>query len=432
MLLSMIRFLRGYIKIRVSGYSPERFLNACSHKGICLWGLKPVRGAYEMYTDARSLKKMKAVLKKTGTKAEITGRYGLPFFLHRYRKRKVFFAGIFFCAALIYIFSLFIWEIDIEGNLRRTDEAILSFLDSEDVRHGMPVSKVDCSRIASRIREEYSDIIWVSASIQGAKLVIQVKENEDLLQEEPSADSEEKAEDSKKGTDLVADRDCTIVSIVTRNGIPAVKAGSKVKKGDILVSGRVEMKNDAGEVTGYRYREADADIKGEYIQQYENTAEREYPVKDYIKERNQPVKKSQWYLRIGPWTASLGSIENKYENCEYRAWEKDLKLGDSFILPVSFGEREVVPYKTHRESLTDEEIQQDLSRAFAFWCEELEKKGVEIIRNDVKIYTEQKKASAKGSVTLQREVAEKRDTEILPDPERETLETERENQNGND
>ena len=155
-------------------------------------------------------------------------------------------------------------------------------------------------------------------------------------------------------------------------------------------------------------------------------------LKIIIKERNQPVKKSQWYLRIGPWTASLGSIENKYENCEYRAWEKDLKLGDSFILPVSFGEREVVPYKTHRESLTDEEIQQDLSRAFALWCEELEKKGVEIIRNDVKIYTEQKKASAKGSVTLQGEVAEKRDTEILPDPERETLETERENQNGND
>ena len=46
----------------------------------------------------------------------------------------------------------------------------------------------------------------------------------------------------------------------------------------------------------------------------------------------------------------------------------------------------------------------------------------------LKYTTEQKKASAKGSVTLQGEVAEKRDTEILPDPERETLETERENQ----
>ena len=235
-------------------------------------------------------------------------------------------------------------------------------------------------------------------------------------------------EDEKKGTDLVADRDCTIVSIVTRSGVPAVKAGSKVKKGDILVSGRVEIKNDAGEVTGYRYREADADIKGEYIQQYENTAEREYLVKDYMEERNQPVKKSQWYVRVGSWTVSFGSVENKYENCEYRSWERDLKLGEYFILPLSFGEREAVPYKTHRENLTDEEMQRNLSWTFALWCEELGKKGVEIIRNDVKIYTEQKKASARGSVTLQGEVVEKKDTEILPDPERETLETERENQ----
>lgn len=429
MLLSIIRFFRGYIKIRVSGYSPERFLNACSHKGIYLWGLSPVRGAYEMYTDAKSLKKMKAVLKKTGTKAEIVGRYGLPFFLHRYRKRKVFFAGIFFCAVLIYILSLFVWEIDIEGNLRQTDEAILSFLDSENVHHGMPVSKVDCSKIAARIREEYEDIIWVSASIQGAKLVIQIKENEDLLNEEQMLESQDEKEN---GTDLVADRDCTIVSIVTRSGVPAVKAGSEVKKGDLLVSGRIEMKNDAGEVVGYRYREADADIRGEYVQQYDNTVEREYLVKDYIKERKQQVKKSQWYINVGGWTVALGSIENKYENCEYVTWEKDLRLGKQFILPISFGVREAIPYNTHTESLTDEQIQKNLSQTFIFWCSELEKKGVEIIGNDVKIYTEQKKASAKGNVTVQGEIAEEKASEILPDPQTEALEIERENQNGND
>lgn len=432
MLLSIIRFLRGYIKIRVYGYSPERFLNACSHKDICLWGLKPEWGAYEMYTDARNLKKMKAVLKKIGTKIEIVGRYGLPFFLHRYRKRRVFFAGIFLCIALIYILSLFVWEIDIEGNLRRTDEAILSFLASEDIRHGMPVSEVNCSKIVTRIREEYEDVIWVSASIQGAKLVIQIKENEDLLKEEASLDGKEEGRKEKKGTDLVADRDCTIVSIITRSGVPAVKAGTKVKKGDILVSGRVEIKNDAGEVTGYQYREADADIQGEYIQQYVNMLEREYLVKDYIKERKQQVKKSQWYINVGSWTVSLGSIENKYKNCEYTTWEKDLRIGEQFILPISLGVREVVPYNTHKESLTDKEIQQKLSQAFALWCRELKKKGVEIIGNDVKIYTEQKKASAKGNVTLQGEITEKKDTDILPDPEAEALKTERENQNGND
>ena len=48
MLLKIIRYIKGYIRIRVIGYSAERFLNACSHKGIFLWGLKPVDGAYEM------------------------------------------------------------------------------------------------------------------------------------------------------------------------------------------------------------------------------------------------------------------------------------------------------------------------------------------------------------------------------------------------
>ena len=32
----------------VTGYSPERFLNACRYKNIYIWDLKRVCGAYEM------------------------------------------------------------------------------------------------------------------------------------------------------------------------------------------------------------------------------------------------------------------------------------------------------------------------------------------------------------------------------------------------
>ncbi|WP_333791541.1 sporulation protein YqfD, partial [Muricomes intestini] len=31
MIQSIIRYMRGYVKIRVEGYSPERFLNLCRH-----------------------------------------------------------------------------------------------------------------------------------------------------------------------------------------------------------------------------------------------------------------------------------------------------------------------------------------------------------------------------------------------------------------
>ena len=70
--------------------------------------------------------------------------------------------------------------------------------------------------------------------------------------------------------DIVAEKDGRITSIVTRNGVPLVKPGDEVKKGDILVSGKVEVKNDAGEVVNYHYQNADADIEAETTLEYEN------------------------------------------------------------------------------------------------------------------------------------------------------------------
>ena len=48
MLTKLLKFLKGYVVIRLTGYSPERFLNLCSHHGIILWGLRSVGTEYEM------------------------------------------------------------------------------------------------------------------------------------------------------------------------------------------------------------------------------------------------------------------------------------------------------------------------------------------------------------------------------------------------
>ena len=49
MLISLFRYLQGYLKICVTGYSPERFLNLCKNKKIAIWGLEPANNHYEMY-----------------------------------------------------------------------------------------------------------------------------------------------------------------------------------------------------------------------------------------------------------------------------------------------------------------------------------------------------------------------------------------------
>ena len=426
MIWSMIRYIKGYLLIRVEGYSPERFLNACSHRGIELWGLRSAGGAYEMYMTLKDFRKIKALSKKTGTKVRVRRRYGLPFFLHRYRRRKLFFAGAFLAVCLVYILTLFIWEIDIRGNLRRTDEALLSFLRSRDVYCGMTAGSVDCDQIADDLRGAYADLVWVSASVRGTRLVIQVKENEHL-----SAQTGGKAQETE-GTDLAATQDCTILSIVTRQGTPLVHEGDQVKKGDLLVNGRLDLKNDAGEVTGYRYCKAQADITGEYQISYEDTMEREFEIRSYQYERNNLVRQEELFLRAGDRIFSFGRLKNNYQEYDYYVEESQLTVGENFFLPLFWGRRTAVPCSVRRENYTDSQLQQLLSRRFEKVCQDIEKKGLEIIENDVKIYTEQNAACARGTLTVRGPVAGEVPTQILPEPQAED-QTEREDQtNGNE
>ena len=82
--------------------------------------------------------------------------------------------------------SCIIWNIHIEGNFTRTDETILEYLETQGVIHGMRKSKLDCAKIVQDIRKEFHDIIWVSASIEGTRLLIQVKENTDTMRSRKS------------------------------------------------------------------------------------------------------------------------------------------------------------------------------------------------------------------------------------------------------
>ncbi|MEY8377481.1 sporulation protein YqfD [Lachnospiraceae bacterium 56-18] len=415
MLLKIIRYAKGYIRIRITGYSTERFLNACSHRGIILWGLEPKGRAYEMNISIPGFRKLKPIIRKTGTKVSIVERFGLPFFLHKYRKRKMFFAGALLFAALIFLMSRYIWNIDIKGNLTYTDETLLKFLKTREVENGMRVSEVDCARIVKDIRKEYDDIIWVSASIQGTRLIIQVKENEDTI---PAMDEAAENPDQEKPTDIVADRDCVITRIVPRNGIPMVSEGAEVKTGDVLVSGQVPVMDDAGTVIAYQYHESDADIQGRTVIEYQDEMDLGYEEKEYYydKKTHLPLEKNEYFLKLGRYTLEFGNIRNQYRAWEMYGYEKQLCIAENFYLPISYGKKTARPYESGEIKYSKKELQQRMSRKFQQYCKDLEKKGVEIIENDVKIYTGSQKAEAKGRLTVQMPIGRQAESRLREIP----------------
>lgn len=402
MLVSLIRYLRGYLLIGIIGYSPERFLNLCSHHHINIWGLKPDGHQYKMYVSISGFHKLKPIIKKTKTRVVIIKRYGLPFFLHRYRKRKVFFAGAVSCILAIYLMSCCVWNIHIEGNYTRTDEEILKYLQTTHVNHGMKKSDIDCERIVKDLRKNFNDIIWVSASVEGTRLLIQVKENTDTI-------AEENVPESSAATDLIAPVDGEVVKIITRNGTPVVEPGAQVKKGDLLVCGRTEILNDSKEVVSYRYQSADADIYLKTTIKYEDRIPIVCDKKRYTGKERHSI-----FLIFGNHRFDVGWRHFPDSHYETFTFEERLRLGEHFYFPVFYGKRTVKEYRLERKNRTKEEQQQLLSRSFHTFCSDLEKKGVEIVGKDVKIYNENQSAIAKGSLTLIQKAEARKPTETIP------------------
>lgn len=416
MIRSFIRWLQGYIRLCVAGYSPERFLNMCCFHNLFIWGLEPTEKGYEMYMSISDFRKLKPIIRKTHTKVTLEGRYGFPFFLARYRKRKLFFAGLFLCAVLLRAYSLFIWDIHFEGNERYPDTTLAEFLESEGVAPAMLRSRVDCPGIVKAIRKEYNDIVWVSASIDGSRLKIQIKENEDTFPEKDASVVPDGGEE--KPVDLIASADGVVTKIVTRSGVPQVHVGDTVKKGDILVLGRVEVVNDSQEVVSYQYHRSDADVFADTQMEYTDTLPLTYQEKVY-----DGKKKYQPFIRLADWTVSVGSIKNKYEHSERVTEETQIRLGENFYLPLFYGMKSVKSYSLVERTYSEEEARRLLSLDFKRFCEDLEEKGVQIKENSVKIHLYENSATASGTLYLNERVTEEAATEILTVERKETDES---------
>lgn len=119
--------------------------------------------------------RIRPFVRKAGVKVRVQEKLGLPFFLYRNRKRKLFAAGMASFFLLLFVLSRFIWNISFCGNLYFTDDTLMRQLREIGILYGMPKSGVDCDRIEEELRSRCPRIVWVSAHVSGTRLQIRVR-----------------------------------------------------------------------------------------------------------------------------------------------------------------------------------------------------------------------------------------------------------------
>ncbi len=374
-MIEIIRYLKGYLAIKVFGFSPERFMNLCSHHGILLWDVENHGDFYTMKISLSGFYRLKGITRKTGTRVVITRRYGLPFLSTRMWKRRIFMLGLLGSLIFWIWMSRFIWAVEVEGNYFVTTDVFQDFLERDGIRPGMKKKDVEIEALEKAIRSEFDIVTWTSARIDGTRLLIQIKEN-DLIQ----VKEQEPEIPQGQGMDLVAEKEGEVISIVTRSGVPKVTAGTSVAAGDILVEGGVPILNEDGTIRRYDYCKADADILLRCVYDLKEELAEKYEQKVYTGE-----EKKRPFVMFGTKKLQLPEFGKGFQEWDAVEEKKQLRLFGNYYLPVYFGSDLVREYVTRERVYTKEQVKELFEGKIQKFIESLQEKGVQIIEKNVTI-----------------------------------------------
>lgn len=390
MLLILLRYIFGYVKAEVYGFAPERFMNLIIKNDVVIWDVESTEQGYIFYTGRKNLMKMKPYLQKTNMKIRLLRKYGLPYFLKQHKKRAAFLIGFLLFCVMVYVLSLFVWEVKVTGEDKLVADSLLKEIEEQYVPLGTIKSKIDCSKLEESLRKDFDEISWISCELKGTSLTVYLEEGM-----APKAQTE----DFQTG-DLVAAKDAVLTKMITRQGTPVVKVKDTVKKGDILISGTIYIYDDNNEVMETSYVAADGDVYGKTTEEYEDYVDLKYYKKIYQGKEKKHITFYFLDYCLTPYIPKMNA-----ENYDSYTQIHKARILDNFYLPFGYKTVKRTAYTLEQREYTEEEAKKILETRLSKKLKSFEEKGVEIIENNVKIKKSNGKMIAYGNIIKNESIA---------------------------
>lgn len=231
MVNQFLRWLRGYVTFTAVGKFPERLINLAMLSDIAIINPVGEKGKFTAQVSIADYKRLYNIRKRTMTHLKIKRRYGLPFLIYKNQKRKGLFVGAILFAIIINILSMFIWTIDIKGNNSVSTYEIQCCLKDNGIYVGALKNKINVSSAERGFALELGKVGWMSVNIVGSTASVELSESYDVPE----------IVDATQPCNLKATKTGQVLKMDIREGKNNVAIGDGVAKGQLLVSGIVEI-----------------------------------------------------------------------------------------------------------------------------------------------------------------------------------------------
>ena len=333
---TITNYVSGYLRIIIEGYYIERFINICRNKKILIWNIKKNKETkIILNVKIKQFKEMCDIAKETHCKMKIKKKKGLPFILHRYKKRKIFAILLILVIALIMVSSQYVWNIEIVEENGKNLENIQESLEEAGLKVGKEKSKINTKEIINEVRLKRDDVAWMGIELKGTNAIVKLVK------------SAQKPEiiDENEYCSIVADKAGVITKINAQSGTANVKVGDTINVGDTLINGWME-----GKYTGIRYVHAKGEIEAKVW--HTKNIHIDYNATEKAKTGNIEEKYS---IKFNNFKINLYKGLSKFQIYDTIETESKLRIFSDFYLPISIIKTTNYEVKQEQKKYTVEE-----------------------------------------------------------------------------
>lgn len=255
-MVNLIRYLFGFVKIKIISEKPEILLNKLISSGISVWSTERRKDYILLCLSVKDYLKIRKLRKgiKVKSTVRIVAKKGIKQDIKKIKFRKSIAVGLIIVLIINIFLSRFIWVVDVTGLKELGKDEIVKECAKIGIKEGVFKRKIDTYDAVQKIALSFNEIAWVSVNIEGSKLTVNITESEES----------EKARNTS--CNIIASIDGVIKSVKEIKGTKCVEVGQTVNKGDILISGVETVGNNVryvfskGEVLAETHRKFETKV----------------------------------------------------------------------------------------------------------------------------------------------------------------------------